>query len=82
MLNAAAATTWISAAAVAVAALMAAYLAPVGRAAPRGSHTPLVNKDIPCAAENLKVRTNRKKDWQYSIKRIYRMQGLEWNAYN
>ena len=71
MLNAAAATTWISAAAVAVAALMAADLAPVGRAAPRGSHTPLVNKDIPCAAENLKVRTNRKKDWKYSINRIY-----------
>ena len=89
MLNAAAATTWISAAAVAVAVLMAADLAPVGRAAPRGSHTPLVNKDIPCAAENLKVRgRTEKKDWQYSINRIYvcKVTGCkgsklgEWNA--
>ena len=48
----AAATTWFLAAAAAALAAMA----PVGLAAPRGSHTPLVNKDIPCAAENLKVR--------------------------
>ena len=45
----AAATTWFLAAALAA-------MAPAGMAAPRGSHTPLVNKDIPCAAENLKVR--------------------------
>ena len=54
MLNAAAAT-WISAAAV-----VAALMVPVGWAAPRGSHTPLVNKDIPCAAENLKVGKKRR----------------------
>ena len=46
----AAATTWF------LAAAALAAMAPVGMAAPRGSHTPLVNKDIPCAAENLKVR--------------------------
>ena len=48
---------WISAA-----ALVAALLAPTVRAAPRGSHTPLVNKDIPCAAENLKAISNNAVD--------------------
>lgn len=46
-------------AAVAAAMLLVANMASLSRALPRGSHTPLVNKDIPCAAENLKVRTNR-----------------------
>ena len=50
MYNAAAVATWF------LAAAALAAMAPVGMAAPRGSHTPLVNKDIPCAAENLKVR--------------------------
>ena len=53
----AATTTWFLAAAAALAAM-----APVGMAAPRGSHTPLVNKDIPCAAENLKVRIDKESE--------------------